>query len=75
MDDFCFCKVLFNAFAEIRLAKLSDNISVVFGSKYIVDIEYVWDVFKFFEDVDFCVKESAVDLILKKFKINNFDCY
>lgn len=73
--DFCFDEILLDALGEVRVAKFSDNIGVVFSGKYIVDIEYVGYVFEFFEDVDFCVEEGAVDLILEKFKINDLDSH
>lgn len=66
---------MLDAFREIGVAKFGYDIGVVFSGEDIVDIEDVGHVFEFFEDVDFCVEESAVDLILEKLKINDFDSH
>ena len=72
-DDLCFFEMFFDGFAEIGMAKFSDEVGVVFGGEDVMKGEDVGQVSQFFENVDFRVEEGAVDLIFELLEVDDLD--
>jgi hypothetical protein len=53
LKDFRLSELLFDMLAEIRFAQFSDDVSVILGGEDIMQGEYVGDVLKFLQNLDF----------------------
>ncbi len=53
LKDFRLRELLFDVFAEIGFAQLGDDVGVILGGEDIMQGEYVGDVLKFLQNLDF----------------------
>lgn len=64
---------LLDHFAEIGVAKFSDDVGIVLGGEDIMEGEYVREVFKFFQDLNFAIQKYPVDLVLEHLEVDDLD--
>jgi len=62
-ENIILCHFLFYFFVEITGAKLSNDVSVIFCRINLVKCKNIRNRFKFFENLNFRIQKSSVDLI------------
>lgn len=63
----------FNDLVHVWGAEFSDEIGVVFGGEYIKKSEYVGFIFEFLKNINFRLKQNAIDFVFEHFKIDHLD--
>ena len=70
---FWLIKFFLNSFAEVWVAELGDDVSIVLGRVDLVEGEDVGELLHFLEDFDFGGEEGTVDFWLEHFEVDDLD--